>query len=330
MDIKYKIEKLEYNTIAKLLKLYAVCFNREKDADFFKWKYFDNPAGEALCLTVMCDGDIIGSCAMIPEQFCVFGAKRTIFKCCDLMVHPGYRKQGLSSRLISSLAEHLRQRGPLFLYTFCSKNATPGFLKNKWLKVDDVKYYFKHISQLRIKFLFNDIKKLYHNGTLREIGSISELCEKYTFRVDETKIHILENESYLKWRLKNKYYKYKFVGYYENEILNGYIVYSIANKTDTYIIDLKTNESGNNCAKALLTAAESDTHESGCRSIMALVIRGTPFHGLIRGNGYITNPFGRGPLISMLDFNVLTDAGQGEKVFDKFNWDLLPISYDDI
>lgn len=39
----YKIEKINYKGIDKIIHLYTLCFGRIKDANFFKWKYFDNP-----------------------------------------------------------------------------------------------------------------------------------------------------------------------------------------------------------------------------------------------------------------------------------------------
>ena len=199
MEDKYKIEKIDCTNLDRISRLYTACFDRAVDDNFFKWKYFDNPSGEALCLGFKYNEDIIASCAMIPEEFYVFGEKIKIYKCCDLMVDPEHRKQGLSTKAISSLMRSLSVSRPLFLYTLCSKNATRSFLKNQWVKLGDVRSYFKHKSQLNSKFFFSRFERFYDRGILKQIGSISDLCGAFKFKSDKTKIHIAKSETYFKW-----------------------------------------------------------------------------------------------------------------------------------
>ena len=330
MDNRYKTKKIDYKEIDKIAQLYTICFSRTKSVNFFKWKYFDNPTGEALCLAVKDDGNIVGSCVMIPEEFYVFGKKMKIYKCCDLMVHPQYRRQGISTKLISSLSEHLKQSGPLFLYTLCGKNATPGFLKNQWLKLDDVSYYFKHKNQLKVKFFFNRLEKLYNRRILRQINSISDLCKNYKFKIDDTKIHIVKDEKYFRWRLKNPRYKYNIIGYYEKDILNGYIIYNIGIKNNTYIIDLEADNNNAKIINTLLTSVELASYKSNHKLVIALTIKDGIFQRLIKKNKYIRNPFRKGPLTSIMDFNILIDEMYGNKAFNKSNWNIYPLNYDAI
>lgn len=326
----YKIEKVECNQLNALVNLYGVCFDRHKDASFFKWKYFSNPSGDALCLSVMHQGDMAGFCCMIPEEFYVFGNKMKIYKCCDLMVHPKYRKRGLSTKLILALSEHLRRHGPLFLYTLCGKNATPGFLKNEWLKSGDVYYYFKHRSYLKFKFLFYRMTRLYEEGILKRVDSIADLCKNYKFKIDNSKIHMVKNEAYFKWRLSNLLYDYKITGYYEKDVLVGYVICNTKYMNDAYIIDLECEGNNRKIIKTLLDSVESDAYRSGRRSVITFTVKDTILHKLIKENGYISNPFARGPLISAMDFNILIDKRHADKELNRSNWDISPLNYDDV
>lgn len=330
MANNYKIEKINYEGIDKIIRLYTLCFGRIKDANFFKWKYFDNPAGEALCLAANYDGNTIGSCVMIPEEFYVFGKKMKIYKCCDLMVAPEYRKKGVSSKLVFSLIDQLRQAGHLFLYTLCGKNATPSFRKNKWLKLDDVRYYFKHRNQYRVKFLFNEFERLYTEGILRQIDPHIDLCKNYNFKIDVNKIRNVRDERFLRWRLKNPYNKYNSVGYYEKDVLKGYVIYNAGINNNIYLIDLEADNEDLEIIKTLLAAVEFAACKSNRRLIIVLAVKDTGLERLIKNNGYLINPFSRGPLTSLLDFNILIDETYGNEVFSKSKWDISGLNYDDI
>jgi GNAT superfamily N-acetyltransferase len=330
MQDNYKIEKIDYQEIGKIVRITSICFNKVKDMDLLKWKYFDNPAGEALCLAVKNGDTIAGSCVMIPEEFYVFGKKRRIYKCCDLMVHPDHRKQGLATRLILYLGEHLKRRGPLFLYTLCSKNATPAFLKNKWIRLGDVNNYFKHRFQFTSKFLFNRFDRLYSEGTLRYIDSISDFCKAYRFKIDETKIHIVKNEDYFNWRLRDPRYKYKIVGYYERDNLKGYVIYNTGIGNNAYIVDLEVDNDSPKVISTLLTAVELAAFQASNKMIITLTINDTIFHDIIRKNGYIRNPFCKGSLTSTIDFNILVEGGDNKKAFNRPSWDIFSLNYDGV
>ncbi|MFC1621566.1 GNAT family N-acetyltransferase [Candidatus Omnitrophota bacterium] len=330
MNAQYKIEKINPGEISDIARLHAVCFNGRDNVDFFKWKYFENPAGDAFCLAVKDSGNIVGSCVMIPEEFYVFGERKKIYKCCDLMIHPKYRRQGLSTRLAFSLNECLKKEGPLFLYTLCGKNATPTFLKNKWTKFCDVDIYFKHRKQLSVKFFFEKIKRLFNNNTLRHISSVSGLCKDYRFSSDDAKIRIAKDERYLGWRLRDPRYTYKIIGYYDNDVLKGYISYNAGINDVLYIVDLDSGGGDAKIIEALVSAAELDAHKSGHRLVIALAFKDSIFQKTIKRNNYLRNPFGRGPLKSTMDFNILVEETHDKKIFNKSNWDVYSINYDDI
>lgn len=332
MNNNFIIARINYdnNELDNIAKLYTVCFQRPKDINFLKWKYLDNPAGEALCLVAKHNQDIAGSCVMIPEKFYIFGEKIKIYKCCDLMVNPHYRRQGVSTKLIFSLSEHLKESAPLFLYTLCGKNATPSFLKNKWLKLDDVHYYFKHKSQVKVGLFFNNIKKLYDRGILRQINSVSELCKNYKCISAGHKIHIVKDEEYFAWRFGNPLFEYRTIGYYDKEVLKGYIIYNAGINNDAYIVDLEVNDNDPEITKTLLRSVEFAALNSNRRLIIALAIKDSTFQIAVNKNNYMRNPLSRGPLASIMDFNILIDKRYSNKVLDKSNWNIYPLSYDDI
>ena len=52
MGNKYKVERIDYNQIEKVVQLYRTCFGRVSSVDFFKWKY-----GSTLSIVSIFDTD---------------------------------------------------------------------------------------------------------------------------------------------------------------------------------------------------------------------------------------------------------------------------------
>jgi|GEM_PF-2079127 len=331
MCADYKIEKIGPEDIGKVSQLYKICFGRDMGIDLLKWKYFQNPDGESLLLGAKFNGNIIGSCVMLPETFSIFGKPKKVYKCADLMVSPDHRNKGLAGGLIQSLCEDLKKKEPLFLYTMCSKTATRSFRKNNWIKLGDLYTYFKHNSQLKVESLFTNPGRLYRKGILRPINSISELCVERNFSVNENMISTIKGESYLGWRLGDPRYKYSIIGYYDKDILAGYAVYGLGPRNIAYLIDINVNDHDNaQAVRALLDAVEFNALKTNRRLLIALALEGSAFQKVVKKGNYMRNPFSKGPLTSIMDFNIFTDEAYGEKARNRANWDILPINYDGI
>ncbi|NQU74193.1 MAG: GNAT family N-acetyltransferase [Candidatus Omnitrophica bacterium] len=330
MDNKYIIEQLNSNEVEKIAQLYTISFGRAAYANTFRWKYFENPIGEPVSLGIKEKGDLIGALTIVPEEFYVFGQKHTIYKCIDLMIHPEHRGGWLASRLFTLLSKRLKQDKVLFMYSICARHTTLFFLRCKWKKLDEMKYYFKHKIQFKVKFLFKNLDQLYKKGVLKEIKSVSELCENYKFKIDTTKIHIVKDEKYFSWRLKDPRFKYTIIGYYESGSLKGYIIYNTGTANNTYIADLEADNDDKRIIKLLLDAAEFAAHKLNCKSIITLAVTGSLFQRFIKQNGYICNPFNKGPLTSKIDFDVLAGDVYKDRLLDKSNWHIYPFNYDAI
>lgn len=330
MNVKYTIEEMKPDEVDQIASLYSVSFQRKKDATFFTWKYLKNPFGTALCLTTKTNGAIVGSCTLIPEEFCIFGKKEKIYKCCDLMICPDHRKRGLSTKLIAALAKRLEGKGSPCFYTLCSKKATPAFRKNCWVTLGDIYYYFKPRAFIEAQRLTCHLEKLYEDGILRHIGSVPDLCNEYIFAPDPRFIHIAKSQSYLSWRLANPVYCYAIIGCYEAGSLTGYVIYSNGNGNNTFIIDIETKEDNARIFKSLIAAVELESRKSRARSVIIMAVKDTVMERLAKISGYIRNPFKKGPLSSLLDFNILTDMTADMPVSDRARWIIGALNYDDV
>lgn len=327
MTDNYSVEKLLFEELDKLTALKTLCFGTKTNPDFFKWRYFDNPDGEAYCLIIKHKNQIVGSCAIAPEKFIVFGVQKTIYKYADLMIHPEHRSKGLAAMLVNQLAKDLKQMQEQFLYTFCGNNSAPSFVKNGWTKIGNVNYYFKTKYTLAIKHLFNNPKTLFDSGILKETENYTDFFKGYQFITNENEVHLVKSKEFFEWRLRDPRFSYKLIGYYENENLIGYAIYNCSFKKFSFIVDIEAPNK--DIYKKLINAIEYKSLKGGFKFVFALALDSSPFHKILRKSIFQFNPLKRGPLHSLMNVFILNDNSD-KRLTNKKIWNLYTIHYDDI
>lgn len=327
---KYTLEKAERNDLEQIAVIFSKCFGVIGTEKFFQWKYFENPAGEAFCLLVKYKSNIVGSYAMVPEDFSVFGKQKKIFKACDLMILPEHRSWGTASSLISGLTERLSNSGPLFLYVLSFEATAPLLLKNNWKKIDSVGRYFKASALMNIDFISRSTESLYRDGTLREISSIKTLMSIRSFKDNASGIRIIKSREYLQWRLSDPRHTYRITGYFKDGCLRGSIICNAGIGEADYLIDLDLTDKDKEVATALLDAAYYQSSKSGRKLIIAVTNLSSTLNSYLVSNGYLRNPFQFGPLPDEIGLYALVDDAHGNQCLNKNNWDIYPDSYDGI
>lgn len=113
---------------ADLVDLFAACFGTHPSAEYFKWKYYDNPAGDVIGFVAEGGGGLAGFYGVIPEPWMVGGAATTVHQSMDTMTHPDFRRRGLFVRLAELTYEEVRARtGRCDLIGIPGPTSLPGF-----------------------------------------------------------------------------------------------------------------------------------------------------------------------------------------------------------
>ncbi|MBF0328706.1 MAG: GNAT family N-acetyltransferase [Nitrospirae bacterium] len=323
---EYIVQNLNIQHISQMADLYFLSCKKQLKPELIKWKYFDNPAGEAILKGIFLNEELIGSGAMVPEKVNVLSEKKVVYKCTDLMIHPAHQGKGLGTLITLSLKDQVQLLNPIFCYTLCSKKATSVFLKNGWLNVGELIYYFKPKILLEISNLFyNKI-----NPTIRIYDSINGLFDNYQFRNDSTKISLEKSADFLKWRMLNPRFNYKIICHYENNMINGYLIYSLGKSGFLNIVDMESIYEDKIVFELLLKALEIEACKRDYRGIVAITFETNYFDKMLVNNNYIKNPFKIGPMHSQLDFNIFTQENRLDKSLSLSNWEIYSINYDDV
>ncbi len=130
MEINYRL--LDSGSDAEIqqwLDLYQICFHETMDRDYWHWLHEKNPIyrkTRPLVFIAETDSRIIGSVSVIPSRIQVKTHQNQHFLSSGyiygIMVHPEFRRQGISSTILKNIINFTKDEGYDFL-TVCSTNS---------------------------------------------------------------------------------------------------------------------------------------------------------------------------------------------------------------
>lgn len=324
---EYTYRLLTIEDLKELNNLFQVAFNRNPKRDFVRWKYFKNPAGDAVLVGAFYKDKLVGSGAMLPEKMNVFNQKVTIFKCTDLMTHPEHQRKGLSKKINEALVLQMSEMNTPFLYTMCSKISTKSFLRNNWIFLEQVINFFKPYEMLIIQNFFRKD----NFQTFGFYDGVKSHLNEYEFQIDSSRISAGKSSDYLKWRTSNPYFKYKIICSYDNaKKIDGYLIYSISENNLLNVIDIDSLDKNEEVIHRLLLCAEYIALKEKYKGIVIMAVKNTLFYNFVQSRNYLRNPFEKGPLTAMLDFDVYLFDKSIADITDLSLWKISALNYDDI
>ncbi len=323
---EFTVKKLEQKNIAQMTELFSLAFNMHLKPEVVQWKYFDNPAGEAIWMGIFSVDKLVGSGAMVTEVLNVFGKSHTVYKCTDLMIHPAHQGKGLASLINAALREQVWELNPVFSYTLCSKNATSNFLKNGWINIGGLSNFFKPTLLLKASHFINSKP----NKNIRKFTSPDGLFENYAFKTDNTKINAAKSAKFMHWRTQNPNFSYFILGHFNHSEMDGYLIYSVGISGIFNLIDLEAVGDDKQVYKNLLKALEIEAVQANCKGIVGICLESNSFYNILKSQRYLKNPFKKGPLLSTIDFNILSKEKPSEALLNIHSWEVFGLLYDDV
>lgn len=320
----YTLRILDQSNVNDLNQLFEKAFKQPPLDGFIQWKYFQNPFGSTIVAGVFYADQLVASGAMLPEHLAYKGKNVTVYKCTDLMTDPDHQGKGLSKMVNKELKERSIKAGAPFFYTLCSKIATKSFRKNDWNYLEKVTNFFKPVQSLKITRAFAK-----SNSSFRHFDGYNDQLQDFAFNNEGDKIQIFKTADFIKWRTSDPNFSYHLICSYDsNNVLNGYLIYSIDKANLLNIIDVEVQEES--LFKKLIKEAELTAVKNNRKGVLVMAVKGTQFYDRIKKLRYFQNPIDKGPLVSILDFNVYEIDAEFKDISQLKNWDLKAINYDNI
>ena len=319
----YSIQPLDNTNYLLLIPLMKNCFEMNVSGDYFKWKYFNNPAGHCVGFIAIekATHNGVSFYGAIPQKFIINGVETVIYQACDTMTHTGHRRKGLYPILARECYEFLKSRGKLFMIGIGGSEQSFPVLKHfGWRVIFHFRNYFKPSILCRLNFL-----KKYPSGNFVTENSLEQLDDLIMKASIPEKIRSSRDLAHYKWRISNPNYNYKIVSYRDENNISGFVIFNIQNNK-IFLFDFIF---GNIVSrKALLWYLSKLVLKNKYKGIVSFCQENTLQSHQLKSCLFISNPFKKGPLSDKPPFLIYSDEKTMSEYADPAKWFVTAYDYD--
>jgi GNAT superfamily N-acetyltransferase len=339
----------------ELLDLFRASFRYDMPAEWWDWQYFNNPAtSDAPEVVVAVDnGQLVGARPFLISELWIRDDKVKAAQGINIMVHPGYRRQGIVPRMARGDDEYLRPRGYALLYAFSrTAKLMPRQLAQGWQVVSPLDALFGIVnpqnvisSKLGNRLLANELGFFYarlFNSKMRKDPFLSHSFHIETFDEfndelsavdslrDQSKVDLVRDEAYLRWRFdQHPEYHHIYVVAKRDTELHGYAVIRTKISDDGLIrgriVDYSVRNNNIDCFRSIMAGCIRELKRLGCDLIDVWVFANPMFRKeLVQHLGFKPHnrfPYSRMTQRSNFGLKALDEqALQKADIYDKDNW----------
>ncbi|SEW15051.1 GNAT family N-acetyltransferase [Natrinema salifodinae] len=141
---RYTVRTFEPGDRETFLSLYDSVFGRDRSAEWFRWKFRENPYVDHVPIVVAtADGEPVGFRSLFAQEMRAGETVLPAFQPCDTMVHPEHRGRGLFDRMNTRAVERYADGAPSFFFNFPNEHSKRGNEKHGWREIGTVPAYYR-------------------------------------------------------------------------------------------------------------------------------------------------------------------------------------------
>ncbi len=327
--MEFEFKKITTNeNLGRLSELMYLCFGLKVEDSYFKWKYFDNPAGHAIVYEALYKGKTVGSYGVIPEFYWIDGVIKKTYQAVEAMTHPDFQRKGLFVKLAQLVQQDAsNQEKELLMIAFPGTQSFGGFVnKLNWKLINKCNYTFLS------NFLFSlkNHRKSNNNFQVVSFDEPSELLSGYLRTAKpHAKVSKVINEEIFRWKIfNNPNFKCKVIGIIEGNELLGVCVYRVDYQNTCLINWLHFNDKLNYKIYASVFF-KYIFNETKIRYIYTWRSESQFLAETYNNAGFLINPFKKGPFHSKMPFTIYIQGFGKDSTIGKFDsYDFQPIMLD--
>jgi hypothetical protein len=265
--------------------------------DFYRWKYFGNPRGDAIVGIATAGGSVVSVVAATPKRIWLSGKAVLAYELGDFLTDGNYRKMGLFSQLIELVSREAVARGSSVVYVRPNDVSFPmlaGKLSFREAQRMDARRFVipSHtlarktgipVSLLRLSGMDWLLKS---RCLPRSPGGAVTVVPVERFREETDQLWqrasagydfaLVRDSTYLNWRFSDCPTPYKIWQARRNGQTVGFLVTSADRTTPTAaIVDLFTESSDVEAVRALLATGMGRLLSGGVQLISTWTLQGS-------------------------------------------------------
>ncbi|MBN1972651.1 MAG: hypothetical protein JW787_03370 [Sedimentisphaerales bacterium] len=230
-------------------------YDRSKFADFFRWKYENNPyIDTVLGVAALYQGRVVGFRGYFANRFIIndYSDNLIILHPGDTCVHPEHQRKGLSVSMGKLAFQFDNKQYPLFMNMTCGAKSLPGYIKMGFSPLEQKNQLKKYsLNPLRMwRYRQDKARKSLQDDSRFQFGRIGDFvisCEPLPEQMasvvkrqgyPDGKLCFYQDRSFFEWRYRNVMHKYLFYFLMKEDIAAGYVVLDVnKNNQAAAIID---------------------------------------------------------------------------------------------
>lgn len=317
---EYSIRQLTKEDLHLLPPLMKACFDMDVDENYFKWKFYDNPAGEVIgfCAFHNETNELAAFYSVNPIIYYFENRENLFYRTGDSMTNPKHRRKGLWKKLMLQCNLELTQEGKLPSVSVGGSETARGRLENGWKKAFEMRDYFIPSS---LSFLYRS----YSTKNIEKIDDISKINHLLSVKYFN-KIHAKKTEETYKWRTSNPRFTYHTIAYKTENKYSAFLSFYFEDDK-IYIFDFYYKNRKQ--FRKLLSYIFVTNRDKDFKAIIMLYVKTKSLYSkkLVRA-GFLYNPFSFGPLSGKKPYVVYTKEEVFEKYLDKSKWIIAAFDHD--
>ena len=321
--------------------------NNITKSEYFDWQYRDNPNGKAVVLLSYDDDSntLVGTHSLIPLKLIVDGEIITSSVCCNVQIHPDFRKKHVFSNLLLSVPDDALTHNINSFYGIPNDNSLKAFINNGSIKITTLPLLIKPIKLSNyfdspIRQILKPFDIFWKNrntfSCIEEFNGNFDDSFEYLAKKTSERVSVLNNrkKEFLNWRYKNHpTEKYKIFTLKTNNELIGYIItkiHHVEKKKIGVILDYMVNSNHKNKTqlKNLIHKAISNFWEHDVSIAIVTSRNGLLENQLLRSCGFFTAPSFLKPVSLHFIVQTFNDDKKHTKLKKFDNWFFVFGDYD--
>lgn len=329
------IRPLQPEDIPSVNALFTTVFGKHRSIEYWMWKYFSNPHGDAIVSVAEVSGEVVGLYGLVPRKTWWVDEKVTAWQEVDLMVHPEHGKGGLFKHLGNASYQRVTAAKHPFTFGFPNQTSLPlGRRILGWRAISPIPLWtmlLKPSEALAEKvpslpgaaYLTNLAFRTYHDIRLGG-RSTQKITIETTFPDDinsilvdrKAELEFIRDADYLHWRyVLCPTINYRIYRLSNEEKTAAVAVIGLGGDGRANLCDLLFHPSMIDGVPGLIRRVADDCRSAGCQSLRSWAIAGNPEAEFYASCGFFNR--------DALNFHVIRSfisPEQNRKLWDPARW----------
>jgi hypothetical protein len=306
-------------------------FNQEacgnsSSPEFWRWKYFENPAGPAI-IALAVDGErIVGRVGEIPVRIKMGEREVLAAQAVDTDILEEYRRGTTFFQMACLVSEKSKAYGVSFNFGFAVKLTYEISIKflgfhraarvRKWVKILDPTPFLRKALKIplipvsmgkgiRGVMAWRNKRRAHKKAVISELSSFDERFDRLWEEAIKGEVMVVRDSTYLNWRYTRcPVAEYKILAIENKGRIEGFLILQLIRREGIlygYIVDMLVVKEKENCLNDLFPSAIDYFYQQGVAAVVCWIPDSSYLCHFLKSMGFLTRPVSHYVIVNSYD-----------------------------